>query len=184
MVANGVTAHTGILTNFIIAAELRRNFRRSQIRPCALPLDGLHLHLVGFGAFGGENVLSLEVAVHHDDGGSVPVNVADNDGHGGQPRQLTGVFAAVTCDQFIAAVLPWPRQRGDEDAVLLDAFGGFLHGRILSHLKGVIRERMQLRERNLNNYFLLRFRLFGWRGLFARFLLHVFFRHCVPPVGI
>ena len=50
---------------------------------------------IGFGAFGGENVLPLEVAVHHDDGGSVPVNVADNDGHGGQPRQLTGVFAAV-----------------------------------------------------------------------------------------
>ena len=44
---------------------------------------------IGFGAFGGENVLPLEVAVHHDDGGSVPVNVADNDGHGGQPRQLT-----------------------------------------------------------------------------------------------
>ena len=51
--------------------------------------------LVGFGAFGGENVLPLEVAVHHDDGGSVPVDVADNDRHGGQPRQLTGVFAAV-----------------------------------------------------------------------------------------
>ena len=51
-------------------------------------------------------------------------------------------------------------------------------------MKGVIRERMQLGERNLNDYFLLRFRLFGWRGLFARFLLHGFFRHCVPPVGI
>ena len=58
------------------------------------------------------------------------------------------------------------------------------NGRILPHLKGVIRERMQLRERNLNNYFLLRFRLFGWHGLFVRFLLHCFFRHCVPPVGI
>ena len=126
----------------------------------------------------------MEVAVHHDDGGSVPVNVADNDRHGGQPSQLAGVFAAVACNQLITAVLPWPCQRGDEDAVLLDAFGGFLHGRILSHLKGVIRERMQLRERNLNNYFLLRFRLFGWRGLFARFLLHGFFRHYVPPVGI
>ena len=52
----------------------------------------------------------------------------------------------------------------DEDAVFLDAFGGFLHGRILSHLKGVIRERMQLRERNLNNYFLLRFRLLDGAG--------------------
>ena len=115
---------------------------------------------------------------------SVPVNVADNDGHGGQSRQLAGVFAAVACDQLIAAVLPWPCQRGDEDAVFLDAFSGFLHGRILSHLKGVIRERMQLRERNLNNYFLLRFRLFGWHGLFARFFLRCFFSHRVPPVGI
>ena len=103
-----------------------------------------------------------------------PVNVADNDGHGGQPSQLAGVFAAVACNQLITAVLPWPRQRGDEDAVFLNAFGGFLHGRILPHLKGVIRERMQLRERNLNNYFLLRFRLFGWRGLFARFFLRCF----------
>ena len=90
----------------------------------------------------------------------------------------------MACDQLIAAVLPWPRPRGDEDAVFLDAFGGFLHGRILPHLKGMIRERMQLGEWNLNDHFLLWFRLFGWRGLFARFLLHGFFRHCVPPVGI
>ena len=68
---------------------------------------------------------------------SVPVDVADTDGHGSQSRQLTGVFAAVACDQLVAAVLPWPCQRGDTDAVLLDAFGGFLHGRILPHLKGL-----------------------------------------------
>ena len=55
---------------------------------------------------------------------AVPVNVADNDWHGGQPSQLAGVFAAVACNQLITAVLPWPCQRGDEDAVFLDAFGG------------------------------------------------------------
>ena len=27
---------------------------------------------------------------------------------------------------------------------------------------------MQLGERNLNNYFLLRFRLFGWHGIFSK----------------
>ena len=139
---------------------------------------------VGFGSFGWKNILALEVAIHHDDGGSVPVNVTDNNRHGGQSCQLAGVFASVACDQLIAAVLPWPRQRGDEDAVLLDAFGGFLHGRILPHLKGMIREWMQLGERNLNDYFLLRFRLFGWHGLFARFFLRCFFSHRVPPVGI
>ena len=102
---------------------------------CIVIAHPLHQILYFFGAI---DVLPLEVAVHHDDGGSVPVNVADNDGHGGQPRQLTGVFAAVACDQFIAAVLPWPRQRGDGDAVFLDAFGGFLHGRILPHLKDLL----------------------------------------------
>ena len=127
-------------------------------------------------------VSSAKDAMHHSLSAQVSYYSSLIQRHPGW--QYAGVFAAVACDQFIAAVLPWPRQRGDEDAVLLDAFGGFLHGRILPHLKGMIRERMQLRERNLNNYFLLRFRLFGWRGLFARFLLHGFFRHCVPPVGI
>ena len=77
--------------------------------------------------------------------------------YGGQSCQLTCVFASVACDQLVAAVLPWPRQHGDEDAVFLDAFGGFLHGRILPHLKGMIRERMQLREWDLDDYILLRF---------------------------
>ena len=90
--------------------------------------------------------------------------------HGGQSCQLTGVFASVACDQLVAAVLPWPRQRGDEDAILLDAFGGFLHGRILPHLKGMLRERMQLREWDLDDYILLRFWLFGWRGLHSQHL--------------
>ncbi len=97
-------------------------------------------------------------------------------GHGGQPCQLAGVFAAVAGDQLITAVLPWPCQRGDEDAVFLDAFGGFLHGRILPHLKGVIRERMQLRERNLNNYFLLRLRLFWMARAFCPVLSVLFFQ--------
>ena len=127
-------------------------------------------------------VSSAKDAMHHSLSAQVSYYSSLIQRHPGW--QYAGVFAAGACNQFIAAVLPWPRQRGDEDAVLLDAFGGVLHGRILPHLKGVIRERMQLRERNLNNYFLLRFRLFGWRGLFARFLLHGFFRHCVPPVGI
>ena len=127
-------------------------------------------------------VSSAKDAMHHSLSAQVSYYSSLIQRHPGW--QYAGVFAAVACDQFIAAVLPWPRQRGDEDAVLLDAFGGFLHGRILPHLKGMIREWMQFGERNLNDYFLLRFRLFGWRGLFARFLLHGFFRHCVPPVGI
>ena len=58
-----------------------------------------------------------------------------------------------------------------------------INSKILSHLKGVIRERMQLREQNLNNYFLLRFRLLDGAG-FCPVPSARFFRHCVPPVGI
>ena len=157
---------------------------RRRYRSASLAADSFQLHFIRLRPFRGQDILSLEVTVHHDNGGSVPVNVADNDWHGSQSCQLTGVFAAVACDQLVAAVLPWPCQRRDEDAVFLDAFGGFLHGRILPHLKGMIRERMQLRERNLNDYFLLRFRLLGCHGLFARFFLRYFFSHRVPPVGI
>ena len=75
------TAFTAVLHGSMFSSPVSYThlFRRSQIRSCALPLDGLHLHLVGFGAFGWKNILALEVAVHHDDGGSVPVDVADND---------------------------------------------------------------------------------------------------------
>ena len=127
-------------------------------------------------------VSSAKDAMHHSLSAQVSYYSSLIQRHPGW--QYAGVFAAVACNQLITAVLPWPRQRGDEDAVFLNAFGGFLHGRILSHLKGMIRERMQLGERNLNDYFLLRFRLFGWRGLFARFFLRCFFSHRVPPVGI
>ena len=127
-------------------------------------------------------VSSAKDAMHHSLSAQVSYYSSLIQRHPGW--QYAGVFAAVACNQLITAALPWPRQRGDEDAVLLDAFGDFLHGRILPHLKGMIGERMQLRERNLNNYFLLRFRLFGWHGLFARFFLRCFFRHRAPPVGI
>ena len=84
----------------ILFPELERSLLQQSIWHPFMPyylnfrlLMLLHLHIlpdlqicfVGFGAFGGENVLTLKVAVHHDDGGSVPVNVTDNDGHGGQP---------------------------------------------------------------------------------------------------
>ena len=71
------------------------------------------------------------------------------------------MFAAADYDQLITTALPWPCQHGKEDAVLLDAFGGFLHGRILPHLKGVIREWVQLGERKLTGNLPMGVRLWG-----------------------
>ena len=107
---------------------------------------------------GGQDALALEAAVRHDDGGSVPGNAAGNDRHGSQPRQFPGVFAAAS-NPLIAALLPWPCQHGD--ATLLDAFGGFPHGRVIPHLKRVIGNRVQCKERNPSGSFPLRFRLLG-----------------------
>ena len=61
-------------------------------------------------------------AVHHDDGGGVPVHVSDDGRHGSQLCQFTGVFAAVSGNDFISTFFPWTDNRGDEYAIRLDAF--------------------------------------------------------------
>lgn len=43
-------------------------------------------------------------------GGAVSVHVADDDRHGSQASQFTGVFASVARDDFVAAFLPGGRQ--------------------------------------------------------------------------
>ena len=81
-------------------------------------------------------------------------------------------------DDLISAVLAGADDGGDEYAVLPDALRRFLHGLVVPHLERVVGEVVQLGKWNMNDHFLL------WFRLFARFFLHCFFRHCVPPVGI
>ena len=144
----------------------------------------IHFHLVCLGAFRGQDVFALKVAVHHDDGCGIPVHVSDDGRHGSQLCQFTGVFATVSGDDFISTFFPWTDNRGDEYAIRLDAFCGFPHGIIIPHLKWVIWKRMQFGKWDLDNDFRLYFLFRGRRGLFTMLFLRGFLRHCFPPVGI
>ena len=59
-----------------------------------LTFHGLQFHLVGESSLAGEQSLSLEVAVHHDNSGCVVVHRADNDGHSILFGQFTGSSTA------------------------------------------------------------------------------------------
>ena len=60
--------------------------------------------------------------------------------------------------------------RGVGHTLPVEALQVIGYARILPRLKGMIRERMQLREWDLDDYILLRFWLFGWRGLHSQHL--------------
>lgn len=158
VVADGITADTGILADFIVAAEIRRNIRRIFLfvfaGPSGPPLDGVQLHLVRLGTFRGQDALALKVAVHHDDGGAVSVHVADDDRHGSQASQLTGVFTPVARDDLVTALLPGADKTGDNDAVFFYACCGFPHGFVIPDLKRMVRERMQFGQWDHDNNFL------------------------------
>ena len=95
-----------------------------------------------------------------------------------KPRQLAAVLAAVSRHDLISAVLARADDGGDEYAVLPDALRRFQHSLVVPHLEGVVGEVVQPGEWNMNDHFLL------WFRLFARFFLRCFFSHRVPPVGI
>lgn len=187
VVTDSITADTGLLADFIVAAEIRRNIRRIFLfvfaGPSSPPLDGVQLHLVRLGTFRGQDALALKVAVHHDDGGAVSVHVADDDRHGSQASQLTGVFTPVARDDLITALLPGADKTGDNDAVFFYACCGFPHGFVIPDLKRVVREGMQFGQRDHDNNF-LRHRLARSCGFPAALFGCGRFRHFVPPVGV
>lgn len=165
-----------VLAAIRMMAQLVRGAVQAKQRQSAK--DSLQLHFIRLRPFRGQDILPLDVAVHHEDGGGVVVHLADDAGQILKPRQFAAVLAAVSRHDLISAVLAGADDGGDEYAVLPDALRRFLHGLVVPHLEGVVGEVVQPGEWNMNDHFLL------WFRLFARFFLHCFFRHCVPPVGI
>lgn len=110
-------------------------------------------------------------------------HVADDDRHGSQASQLTGVFTPVARDDLITALLPGADKTGDNDAVFFYACCGFPHGFVIPDLKRVVREGMQFGQRDHDNNF-LRHRLARSCGFPAALFGCGRFRHFVPPVGV
>ena len=113
-----------------------------------LPFHGLQLHLVGEGSLAGEQAFPLEIAVHHDDGGGIIVQVPDNDRHGFFLGQLTGPVPPVPGYQLIAAFRVRAGNSRNQNTVLPHTVGSLHHGLVILDFKGMIFERVQLRQRN------------------------------------
>jgi hypothetical protein len=60
-------------------------------------------------------------------------------------------------DQLIPAFLTGTCDDRHQDAVLGDAIGGLQHGFIICNFKGMILKWMQLRQRNIDDFFLKSF---------------------------
>ena len=115
-------------------------------------LDGFQLHLVGISPLTWQQALTLKVAVYHDDYGGIIIQTADDNRHCLFLGQLTGPVAAVSGDNLITALWTGAGNRGNQNAILPDAVRCLHHGIIIFHLKGMILEWVQLRQRNLNNF--------------------------------
>ena len=105
-------------------------------------LDGFQLHAVSKGPLAGQQALPLQIAVHHDDGGLVVVQVPDNDRHGLPSRQFAGPTPPVAGDQLIAAIGVRPGDGRHQHTVLPDTLRCFQHGLIIPDLKGMVFKRV------------------------------------------
>ena len=107
-------------------------------RSTSLPPHGVQLHFVGKRLFRGQNALTLEIAVHHDNDGFIVGQLPDDAGHRGQFRQLRRKLAAVAGHHLITAVRHGPHQHGRENTALPDALHHLLHFLVHPHLKRVV----------------------------------------------
>ena len=115
-----------------------------------LPPHRLQLHLVGLCLLRGQQLLPLEVAVHHDDDRFIVAQVSDNAGQRVPACQRRCHLASVAGDQLIAAVRGADHCR-NQNAELLDAFCHLVHSVVLNHPEGMIREVVDLVQGNVDD---------------------------------
>ena len=127
-------------------------------------LDGLHLHFERLRLFRGQNALTVaEVVIRHGEDGFIVRHVSDDTRHIRKSGKLACPLAAVACDDLIAAILTGTHQRRLIDARCLDRLHKPLHLRIVPDTKGMIFERVQIRQVEINDLL-----FFGTSGVTGR----------------
>ena len=127
-------------------------------------LDGLHLHFERLRLFRGQNTLTVaEVVIRHSEDGLIVRHVTDDTRHIRKSGKLACPLAAVACDDLIAAILTGTHQRGLIDARRLDRLHKPLHLRIVPDTKGMIFERVQVRQIEIDDLL-----FFGTGGVTGR----------------
>ena len=127
-------------------------------------LDGLHLHFQRLRLFHGQNALTVaEIVIRHGEDGFIVRHVADDTGHIRKSGKLACPLAAVACDDLIAAILTGTHQCRLIDARRLDRLHKPLHLRIVPNAKGMIFERVQVRQIEIDDLL-----FFGTGGVTGR----------------
>ena len=103
-----------------------------------------------------------EVVIRHGEDGFIVRHVADDTRHIRKSGEFACPLAAVACDDLIAAILTGMHQRGLIDARRLDRLHKPLHLRIVPDTKGMIFERVQVRQVEIDD--LLFYRSSGVTG--------------------
>ena len=101
-------------------------------------------NLIGKGPFAGKQFFALEIAVNHDNRGCIIVQVTDNHRHGLFAGNLTGMVAAVSGYQLIAAVRVRPRYGRNENTILPDALSGVYHSFVILDFERMVLKGMKL----------------------------------------
>ena len=143
----GVTAST--LRYYQLNSSLSREIVTNLVtiffnRSSRLSFHRIEFHFIDKSPFARQQLLTLQIAVHHDNCSGIVVEVANDDRHGFLARQLGRMMPPVSSDQLIAAVRIRTRNRGDKHAILAHTVYCVLHRRIVLNLEGMISERMQL----------------------------------------
>ena len=140
------------IRNSLFSLEVPMRRKDESKKPISLfAVDGLQKKLLFFWLEKRQDVLSLQIAVHHDDRGSIIVQIADDCGKLAQSGKLGGPLAPVTGYDLILAVCPLADDCGNKNAVCLDTLNGLLHLFIVPHLKGMVGKVMELGERDVDD---------------------------------
>ena len=143
----GVTAST--LRYYQLNSSLSREIVTNLVtiffnRSSRLSFHRIEFHFIDKSPFARQQLLTLQIAIHHDDRGSIVVEVTNDDRHGFLARQLGCMMPPVSSNQLVAAVRVRTRNRRDKHTMLAHAIHRVLHRRIVFDLEGMIPERMQL----------------------------------------
>ena len=119
------------------------------MHPSTLIFYGFQLHFVGESPLTGQNVLPLQVAVHHVDHRLIVAHVPHNHRQGFQPCQLCRVLAAVPGYDLVTSFRSGPGNERSQHAELSHALHRPLHSLIVQHLERVVFEGMQVCDGDL-----------------------------------
>ena len=112
----------------------------------SLNQNGFQLHRIRPSFFHRADMFSLDIGIHHVDDGLVVINISHLHLDFIQPCKLRCMKAPVPGDNFIAALGAGAHGQVGKYTVFLDAVHQLLHIFIVTHLEGMIDERMQFRK--------------------------------------